>query len=82
MHKCEVCGNQYKNMIEVRFQSEDQTHRFDSFECAAHKLAPSCAQCGVRILGHGMQAKDDIFCCASCARTAGKEGFVDNTTAA
>ena len=29
---------------------------FHSFECAIHALAPNCAYCGYRILGHGVEA--------------------------
>jgi hypothetical protein len=31
-----------------------ESHTFDSFECAIHKLAPSCSHCGCRIL-HGVE---------------------------
>lgn len=68
-------------MLEIKREGDDRSYLFDSFECAIHKLAPNCVQCGVRILGHGMQAGDDIFCCANCARTAGKEGLIDHTAA-
>jgi hypothetical protein len=50
---CEVCGNQYDKCFEV--QRDGETHVFDSFECAIHALAPTCAHCGCRIIGHGMR---------------------------
>jgi hypothetical protein len=42
-------------------------HVFDSFECAIHALAPKCAHCGCQIIGHGIQTRGTIFCCANCA---------------
>ena len=38
MAKCEVCGNDYYLSFEVI--AAGQSHVFDSFECAIHKLAP------------------------------------------
>lgn len=64
--RCEVCGNEYENCMEVRLNGE--THVFDSFECAIHALAPKCAHCGCRIIGHGMKVNGDLYCCAHCAR--------------
>jgi hypothetical protein len=46
MPVCEVCGNDYDKAFEVRVQGA--THLFDSFECAIHALAPTCAHCGCR----------------------------------
>jgi hypothetical protein len=73
--KCEVCGNDYDKTIEV--VSEGKSHIFDSFECAIHLLAPECAHCGCKVIGHGVQAADEIFCCAHCAEHAGVEGIHD-----
>ena len=75
MAVCEVCGNEYDKAFEVRMQGE--SHTFDSFECAIHALAPTCAHCGCRIIGHGVEAGGSIFCCASCAEKAGVEGLAD-----
>ena len=66
---CEVCGNQYDKCFEVRRNGE--AHVFDSFECAIHALAPTCAHCGCRIIGHGMEAGDGFYCCAHCASQHG-----------
>jgi hypothetical protein len=76
MAKCEVCGNDYYLAFEVI--TAGNRHVFDSFECAIHKLAPVCAHCGCKIVGHGIEAKDEIYCCASCAAKAGQQGAVDN----
>jgi hypothetical protein len=69
MQKCEACGNVYDKAFEVRMGG--QTHVFDSFECAIHTLAPRCANCGCRIVGHGVEEGNAIFCCAHCARCRG-----------
>jgi hypothetical protein len=50
MARCEVCGNDY----DKAFQITAAGHLFDSFECAIQVLAPSCAHCGCRIIGHGV----------------------------
>ena len=44
MARCEVCGNDYDKAFQV--VAAGFTHTFDSFECAAHKLAPRCEHCG------------------------------------
>jgi hypothetical protein len=75
--RCEVCGNEYHRVLRIRLE-DDQEHVFDSFECAIHALAPTCAHCGCRVIGHGVEAGGQIFCCASCARHTGEEGLVDN----
>ncbi len=40
-------------------------------------MAPTCAHCGCRILGHGVETDGSIFCCAHCARAVGEHGLVD-----
>ena len=50
---------------------------FDSFECAIHALAPTCAHCDIRVIGHGVQAGDAIYCCAHCAEQEGATGLDD-----
>jgi hypothetical protein len=69
MSRCEVCGNEYDKTFQV--QMSGATHTFDSFECAIHALAPVCAHCGCRVVGHGIEAGDRYYCCASCARASG-----------
>ena len=63
---CDTCGNHYDKSFTVTW--EGGTATFDSIECAAAKLAPECAHCGCRILGHGVETEDAIYCCAHCAR--------------
>lgn len=72
MGTCEVCGNEYWMSFEVR-TAGGGVHVFDSFECAAHRLAPVCEHCDCRILGHGVEVDGRFFCCAHCARASGAE---------
>ena len=53
MAKCEACGDDYDKSFEV--VARGKTYAFDSFGCAIHALAPTCAPCGVRIIGHGLK---------------------------
>lgn len=75
MAVCEVCGNDYDKAFEVTKGGE--RHIFDSFECAIHALAPHCEHCGVRIIGHGVEADGAIFCCAHCAEHEGVTALTD-----
>jgi hypothetical protein len=69
MKRCECCGNTYDKTFEVAMSGT--THVFDSFACAIHVLAPRCAHCRVPIIGQGMEARGQYFCCAHCARQEG-----------
>lgn len=73
---CATCGNQYDDTFTVT--KDGQSFDFDSFECAIHKLAPSCARCGCRVIGHGVQHGDTVYCGAHCAHQAGETGLVDH----
>jgi hypothetical protein len=75
MAKCELCGNDYDKSFTVTMAGT--MHTFDSFECAIHVLAPTCAHCGCRIIGHGMEADGRFFCCAHCAKHMGVRGLDD-----
>jgi hypothetical protein len=75
MAACEVCGNEYYLSFEVI--TAGNRHVFDSFECAIQKLAPVCNHCGVRIVGHGIEANNTFYCCAHCARRQGVTEAVD-----
>jgi hypothetical protein len=67
--RCEVCGNEYDKSFQVLMSGK--SHTFDSFECAIEKLAPRCAHCNCRIIGHGAEKAGRMFCCASCAAAQG-----------
>jgi hypothetical protein len=69
MKTCETCHNEYDKTFDISIGGT--THTFDSFACAIHALAPHCAQCQVTIIGHGIEARGQYFCCANCARMAG-----------
>lgn len=75
MAMCEQCGNNYDKAFEVKVG--DTSHVFDSFECAIQRLAPTCAHCECRIIGHGVEANGRMYCCANCARQLGIEGVRD-----
>ena len=75
MAKCDVCGNDYDKAFTVT--AAGRTHTFDSFECAIHALAPACANCGCRVVGHGVEQSGTVYCCASCAKHAGVAGLKD-----
>lgn len=75
MDKCEVCGNRYDKAFQVIMAGK--SHTFDSFECAIFALAPTCDNCGVRIIGHGMEANGSFFCCAHCTENEGVPSMKD-----
>jgi hypothetical protein len=75
MAMCEVCGNDYDKSFTVTMAGRART--FDSFECAIHALAPTCAHCACRVVGHGVEHGGRVFCCAHCATRAGATGLRD-----
>jgi hypothetical protein len=75
MAKCDQCGNDYDKTFQVMVATEAYT--FDSFECAIQKLAPTCPHCECRIIGHGVEQGDIIYCCAHCAAQEGANAVVD-----
>ena len=72
---CDVCGNSYDKTFQVTMQNKTST--FDSFECAIQALAPRCAHCDCRIIGHGSEKDGKMFCCAHCAGAAGAREIRD-----
>ena len=77
MATCSTCGNDYDKSFAVT-TADGQTYHFDSIECAAQQIAPSCEHCGTRILGHGLEANDRYFCCDHCAQKSGVSGLNDS----
>jgi hypothetical protein len=75
MATCNRCGNDYDKSFEV--VTGGKTYTFDSFECAIQELAPTCSHCGVRIIGHGLEADGRMFCCDHCAEHEGVTGLSD-----
>ena len=74
--QCEVCGNDYDMAFQVTMKGKTRT--FDCFECAIEALAPHCAHCDVRVVGHGVESAGKIYCCANCARAEGVSGLRDH----
>lgn len=75
MASCEVCGNTYDKSFEIHVAGA--VHVFDSFECAIHLIAPMCDHCGCKVIGHGVEADGNFYCCAHCARQEGVEEVAD-----
>ena len=67
---CETCGNTYDKAFKIT-TSDGSEHVYDSFECAIQALAPSCAHCRCRVIGHGMESDLKFYCCAHCAKFSG-----------
>ncbi|MEN2745716.1 hypothetical protein [Sinomonas halotolerans] len=75
MATCDMCGNDYDKAFTLTQGEKSGT--FDSFECAIHAFAPSCGHCGCRILGHGVESGQGMYCCAHCAEASGVQGLTD-----
>ena len=75
MAPCHTCGNSYDKSFDIIAQGERYT--FDSFECATHALAPTCAQCGCKIVGHGSESDGTMYCCSHCAAKQGVHELQD-----
>ncbi len=75
MARCEVCGNDYDKAFTVT--AAGKSHTFDSFECAIHALAPACAHCGCKVVGHGVESAGSVYCCVHCAEHRGVKGLKD-----
>jgi hypothetical protein len=76
MSKCDNCHNEYDKAFTIT-AVDGRTFTFDSFECAVHMLAPSCAHCGCRVIGHGVEHEGQVYCCANCAKHEGVTELVD-----
>jgi len=75
LKKCECCGNTYDKAFELKIGGT--THVFDSLQCAIHTLAPRCAHCDCRIIGHGLEKDGKMYCCAHCAGQQGHRELRD-----
>lgn len=75
MPRCDKCGNDYDKAFTIA--REGKSFTFDSFECAIATLAPTCAHCQCRIIGHGVESGSRMYCCAHCARQKGVEALRD-----
>ena len=82
MATCETCGNDYDKAFTITLAGQSEGRVFDSLECAIQGVAPTCGQCGVRILGHGTEVDGQYFCCAHCAERAGHDELKDRADGA
>lgn len=76
MARCAMCGNDCDKAFTIISAGGTQ-QVFDSFECAIHALAPTCAHCGCRVIGHGAEHAGKFYCCAHCAQASGVQGIED-----
>lgn len=71
MARCDICGNDYEKSFQIIM--EGTTRTFDSFECAIEACAPTCANCGCKIIGHGVETAGEYYCRMHCARHANEK---------
>ena len=55
----------------------DRAVLIDVLERSSDRVAPVCPHCGCRIIGHGVEHEDTIYCCVHCARREGVTGLRD-----
>lgn len=77
MATCKVCGNDYDHAFEIVRNGSSTT--YDCFECAIHDVAPTCAHCQCKVIGHGVAVGEIVYCCAHCAQAQGASGVMDNS---
>ncbi len=70
MGGCTVCGGASDRAFTIS-TSEGRFFTFDTFECAIDHLAPRCAHCGIRIIGHGTRIRGSIYCSTHCGQYLG-----------
>lgn len=70
MTVCDGCGNPSERLFTVQ-TPDDRVFHFDSVQCAAPILAPTCAHCLCTILGQGVEVGSHVYCCSGCAQRAG-----------
>jgi hypothetical protein len=70
MTVCDGCGNASERLFTVQ-TPDDRVFRFDSIQCAAPILAPTCAECLCIILGQGVEIGSIIYCSSGCAQRSG-----------
>jgi hypothetical protein len=79
--RCAQCGHDDPRAFEVR-TATGVTAWFDSFECAIQRLAVACANCGTKVIGHGLATDDGlIYCCSHCAGVDldGRTGLIETS---
>ncbi len=75
MARCEVCGNDYDKAFEVVLN--EQSHTFDSFECAIRALAPVLHPLWLQSNWARRRSRRQHFLLCSCAEHSGAVGTQD-----
>lgn len=75
MGRCVVCGHETPLSFTVS-TGDGHSLVFDSFECAIDRLAPRCASCGIRIIGHVTVSDGSLFCGVHCSQLQGINSLV------
>src|SRR5262249_52442631 len=66
---CDTCGIRTDEPLRITYHG--QTCDFCCFECAITPLAPRCAHCEGKVIGHGSYGEGGrIFCCSHCKELA------------
>jgi|EndMetStandDraft_5_1072996.scaffolds.fasta_scaffold757095_1 hypothetical protein len=66
MSVCDGCGNRSERLFTVQTH-DDRVFVFDSLQCAAPIVSPTCAECLSMILGHAVEVGSAIYCSSGCA---------------
>jgi hypothetical protein len=68
---CATCGIETDEPLRINYKG--RTSDYCCFECAITPLAPACAHCNCRVIGHGTYGDDgNTYCCQHCADQAGQ----------
>ena len=76
MARCDVCGNDYDKSFQI-VQGRQVAHFRQLRMRHSWHLRRRVSHCGCRIIGHGMEAHGEFFCCAYCAKQSGAPQMKD-----
>ncbi len=72
MAKCDCCGDEVSEGGVLKVEYAGKVGEFCCVQCAIHGMTPpTCAMCGVTILGHTVEKEGKIYCCSHCAGEMG-----------
>jgi hypothetical protein len=72
MSSCATCGIDTREPLSITYHKN--TADYCCFECAITPLAPACAHCNCKVIGHGTYGADQkIYCCQKCADSVTKQ---------
>ena len=66
-HSVTLMTGAVKNLFGVLSKPSRRRVHAVGLHRAIHALAPTCAHCKCRIIGHGVESKGKMFCCEHCA---------------